>query len=411
MVLTPEAISAQLWSGPGAGSFYASAAALTEMAAKLTDIMDGQEAIAGVLTTAWASPTGESAIAANAPYQAWVAHAAAEMGTAATQISAAAVAFDAAQALTPTPAEFAQNDLQYVVLVSTNILGQNWPAIIYNRIEYAEYCIRAWTAMSFYTAESAGTVGAIQPLTPPPFSATLAPTNPSIAAGLAGSQSIRAALPAGAPMPMSPAAPAVNAALQPAGALASLQPGNVLSQPTNALLSGGSELAQAPSAMTSGLTGLGSQTAGAGGTGGPGADGASWIGRAPAAGGTVAAALSGGGAGLSGIGAAVPAGMRGPVSWSSTANAASPAPNPDADPVVVSRVAEARAAAVTPATTAGMGAPGAAMQPPAQQASEPARERERDGTLAAAVLYRPPTELPVVTGVAGARFVAGEEER
>jgi hypothetical protein len=74
---------------------------------------------------------------------------------------------------------------------------------------------------------------------------------------------------------------------------------------------------------------------------------------------------------------------------------------------VVSRVAEARAASATPATSAGMGAPGAM----APQASASARERERDGTLAApAVLYRPPRDLAVVTGVAGAQFVAGEED-
>lgn len=411
MVLTPEAISAQLWGGPGATSFHASAAALTEMATKLAAIMDGQQATAGVLSTAWASPTGESAIAANAPYQAWMTQAAAQMGVAATQISMAGLAFDAAQALTPTPGEFAQNNVEYAWLTATNLLGQNWPFIFVNRLQYAEYSIRAWTAMGFYTAESAGTVGTIQPLAPPPFSATLAPSNPSIAAGLAGSQSIRA-LTAGGPTPMIPAAPPVGAALQPVGALTSVlsQPGNLLSQPANALMSSGGELAQAPSAMTSGLAGLGSQTAGAGGTGGAGADGGSWIGATSAAGGTVAASLSGGGAGLSGIGGAVPAAMRGPVSWSSTTNAANPTPNPDGDGVVVSRVAEARAASAAPATSAGMGAPGATM-PPAQQASGPVRERERDGTLAAtAVLYRPPTEMPVVTGAAGARFVAGEED-
>jgi hypothetical protein len=98
--------------------------------------------------------------------------------------------------------------------------------------------------------------------------------------------------------------------------------------------------------------------------------------------------------------------IRGPVSWASTAEAN---PTTDPDEAVVSRIAEARAASATPATSAGMGAPGA-MVPPGQQASE--RERERDDKLAAAaVLYRPPTDMPVVTGAAGAQFVAGEEGR
>jgi hypothetical protein len=50
------------------------------------------------------------------------------------------------------------------------------------------------------------------------------------------------------------------------------------------------------------------------------------------------------------------------------------------------------------------------MAPPAQQGSSSQRERERNGTLAAAVLYRPPGNMPVVTGAAGAQFVAGEED-
>ena len=402
-----ETISHELWSGPGASSFYAASAALTSVVTQISSILDGQQANAGVLLTAWASPTGEKAIEADSPYGAWLTEAAAQITYAATQIQAAGTAFETAKNMTPTPSQFWWNNLEYGVLMATNILGQNWPFIIVNRVEHTTYTVMAVTAMSSYTLESAATVGTIQPLAAPPVSATPLPADPSISAGLAGLQPIGQAV-SGAVNAVAPSA--AGAALQPVSATAPL-----LSQPTSAL----SQLTQAPTAMTSGLTGLpsmaspmtsgfGSQSADGTGVTGAGADSGGWFGAMPASGGTVAAALSGGGAGLSGLGGTA-APMRGPVSWASTTNTAKPAAGADADEVIVSRIAEARAASATPATSASMGAPGT-MMPPAQQASASARERGQNSTLsAAAVLYRPPLKMPVVTGAAGAQFVAGEE--
>jgi PPE-repeat protein len=406
-----ETISTWLWGGPpdGAASFYSAATALNGVVTQISNILGGQQANNGVLLTAWASPTGEKAVSANSPYGAWLSEAAAQIETAATQIQAAGAAFDFAKGMTPTPAQFAANNVQFAVLMATNILGQNWPAIIANRVEYATYTMQAVTAYSFYSTESTGTVGALQPLAAPPVSATPGALSPSISAGLAGQQPFGQATPGTAALPSvgSAVAPAVSAGLQPLSATSSL-----LSQPAEALATSGGELAQAPSAMTSGLGGLPSAMSSglgspAAASGSAGADPAGWYG-APGAGGTVAAALSGGAAGLSGLGGAV-APMRGPVSWASTDNADAANPTQEADEVAVSRIAEARGASATPATSAGMGAPGAMMPP--GQASGSERERERDDTLAsAAVLYRPPRNMPVVTGAAGAQFVAGEED-
>jgi PPE-repeat protein len=408
-----ETISHWLWSGPGASSFHSAAAALMNVAGQISAILGGQQANAGVLLTAWASPTGEKAVSANSPYGAWLADAQTQIETAAILIQAAGTAFESAKAMTPTPPQFAENNAEFAVLVATNILGQNWPFIIANRMEYAAYTTQAVTAYSMYTTESADFMGALQPLPAPPVSAIPSSVDPSIFAGLAGQQ------PFGQVMQGMAALPSVgSAAAQPVSALSQL-----VSQPSNAVAASAGQLAEAPSSMTPGLgalpsmasapmtSGLGAPTAGSGGLAGTGADSGGWFGGMPAAGGTVAAALSGGGAGVSGLGgAAALAPMRGPVSWASTANAANPTAGQDADEVVVSRVAEARAASAMPATSTGMGAPGA-MAPPAQQASASARERGRDGTLAApVVLYRPPRNMPVVTGAAGAQFVAGEED-
>jgi hypothetical protein len=400
-----EMISAQLWGGPGASSFYSAAAALTNVVTQISNILAGQQANAGVLLTAWASPTGEKAVSANSPYGAWLTEAESQIAAAATQIQAAGAAFDMAQKMTPTPAQFAANNLQYAVLMATNILGQNWPAIIANRVEYAVYTIQAVSAMSFYTTESAGTVWALQPLPAPPVAAIPGSVDPSTSAGLAGQAPLQQAMQGGAATALPSVGSAAPAAVSATAPLVS----QLLSQPGSALMSSGGELAQAPASMTSGLAGMpamASPAAGSGGLGNAGANSGSWLGATPAAAGTVAAALSGGGAGLSGLGGTALAPIRGPVSWASTAEAN---PTTDPDEAVVSRIAEARAASATPATSAGMGAPGA-MVPPGQQASE--RERERDDKLAAAaVLYRPPTDMPVVTGAAGAQFVAGEEGR
>jgi PPE-repeat protein len=407
-----ETISHEFWSGPGATSFYSAAAALTGVATQVSNVLDGQQANAGAILTAWAAPTGERAISANSPYEAWLASAVEQLQMAATQIEAAGSAFEFAKAMTPTPAQFAWNNGMFMFLVATNLLGQNTPAIIENRFEYAMMTISAVGAMSFYSAESAATVGAIEPLAAAPMSASLVPADPSLATGLAGTpigQAATVARSAGA------AAKSAGAAAKSVSAAAP-----VASQLGNTLTASDSQLAQAPTTMTSGLgalqemaqapmtSGLGSQAADASAGTGAGADSGSWLGAGPATGATVAAALSGGGADLSGLGGATSAPVRGPVSWASTTNAANPA-GVDAEEVAVSRVAEARSASAMPGTSPGMGSPGA-MMPPAQQSSALARERGQSGALGAAgVLYRAPRNLPVVTGVAGAQFVTGEE--
>ena len=279
----------------------------------------------------------------------------------------------------------------------------------------------AVAAMAFYKTESRRTVGAIEPLAAAPMSASLVPADPSIAAGLAGTP-IGSAVSGAVSGAVATAARSAGAAAKSAGAAAKSvgAAAPVASQVGNALTASDSQLAQAPTAMTSGLgalqemaqapmtSGLGSQAADAPAGTGARADSGSWLGAGPASGATVAAALSGGGADLSGLGGTTLAPVRGPVSWASTTNAANPA-GVDAEEVAVSRFAEARSVSATPGASPGMGSPGA-MMPPAQPSSASARERGQSGALGATgVLYRATRNLPVVTGVAGAQFVTGEE--
>ena len=69
-----------------------------------------------------------------------------------------------------------------------------------------------------------------------------------------------------------------------------------------------------------------------------------------------------------------------------------------------------------PATSGGMGSPGAMMAPMAAGAGRESNNSEErrettDTLLLAAQFYRPPEDLPVVTGGAGAQFVTREEGR
>jgi PPE-repeat protein len=517
-----ETISTWLWSGPGSSTFHSAATALQDMVTQITGVLGGNQVNGTALFASWASPTGEKAVSANAPYQAWLTNAGQQIATAATQIHAAGAAFDAAKQMTPTPAQFAMNNAQFAMLVATNILGQNTPAIIANRVEYAMYTTMAVSAYHLYSAESASTAGALQPLSPPPTSATPAPPgvggamapppgpnihtlamqnsffslptgNPAgqAAPGMGNVPpplSSMAASPLSSPASSAVSSPAVSALSSPAGGALSSSAGGALSAPMGGALSApmsalsaqsgnassaqsgdvssaqsgnasssgngsaagnasssvgngsssvgnalsspmgntlssslGNALSSQPTSLLSTLSAvpsmaamapmmassaLTSPTTGTGHVGSAGANLGNWLGRVdPAGGGTVAAALSGGGgAGVSGFGGlAPPAPMRGPVSWAS-----GPSAEPYVDGDVVSRFAEANARLATPAAAAGMGVPGMMMPP--QSAS--GREREDDGALAtAAVLYRQSRDMPVVTGAAGAQFVAGEEGR
>jgi PPE-repeat protein len=417
-MLIGETISSQLWSGPGAGSFFSAAAELTNVAEQISNILDGQQANAGAVLTAWAAPTGERAVSANSPYEAWLAGAMEQIQTAASQIEAAGYAFEHARAMTPTPAQFALNDAEFVGLLPWSWVPGVLPVIIHNRMDYSAMTHQAVTAMAHYTTESAATIGAIEPLSAAPTPASFVPADPSIASGVAGTP-IGPAVSGALSSAVAAAARSSGAAAKSAGAAAPVV-SQVASQAGSLLTASDSELAQAPTAMTSGLgalqgmaqapmmSGLGSQAANASAGTGAGADSDSWLSGGPASGATVAAALSGGGGDLGGLGGATLAPVRGPVSWASTTNAANPAAV-DAEEVSVSRFAEARAGSAMPGAAPGMGSPGA-MMPPAQQSSASARERGQSGALGAAgVLYRPPRNLPVVTGAAGTQFATGEE--
>lgn len=404
-----EVISGWLYGGPpdGASSFFAAAGELQNVVGQIVGILDGQQANSAALLDAWASPTGADAVAANVPYAGWLVHQAGQIKAAATQIHTTGAAFDAAKAVTRSPGEFAILNATCLAMMAINplVLGALTHAIAMNRAVHTAWTHTAVTSYAHYTSASTAMHGAMVPLTAPPSSTVRGEQGAQMlmSSGL-GAQAAQG-LAASPLSSVGTVGSSVGSAVQPLSSATSL-----LSQPTSALTSSGSEFAQAPAAASSlssmpmtSMPMTGSPTAGSGNAG---ADSGNWW-AASGGGGTVAAAFSGGGAGFGGMGGlgsvATLARVQGPGSWGSV-NAATP----EANQVVMSRLDAVRPASSMPATAGGMGAPGA-MPPAARQASS---ERERgfnEALATAAVLYRPPKDMPVVTGAVGAQFMAREE--
>ncbi|SRX93933.1 PPE family protein PPE43 [Mycobacterium tuberculosis H37Rv] [Mycobacterium shimoidei] len=182
--LPPEINSARMYAGPGAGPMMAAAAAWNNVGAELaTAAASYQSVIAALTGEQWLGPASAAMAAAAAPYVAWMNATAAAAEQAAAQAMASAAAYQAAFAMTVPPPVIAANRAQLAMLVATNFLGQNTPAIAANEALYAEMWAQDAAAMYGYAGASA-TAGVLQPLNAP---AQI--TNPAAAAGQAAAVS------------------------------------------------------------------------------------------------------------------------------------------------------------------------------------------------------------------------------
>lgn len=395
----PEVNSAGFWLGPGAETMMAGAAQLDAIAAALVAMLGGHEAVATALGAAWPDPTGSLAVLSNVPNLLWQAQAAAHLTASSALIQETAAAFETLKAATPNPGEIAENQAENVSLNASNILGLLTPLIMLNRAVYGAYWLTAASNKYAYAAASATGVQAIPPMPPPTPSATPV-ASPSAAIQTPGDNS------------------ANELASSPTSALQSLMP--ALSQVGSlgsSMGGGGGGMSSLASLPQQALTPMLSMASGMGsmGSGSDGLDGAmagSWLTAPTGGGGAVAANLSAGGGGGGGFGGLGSTALRGPVSWaSSTVTSSSPA----TEATQVSRLAEARAAAAAPGTSAGMGGSGAMMGPMMagshndQDKAQEGKTRTTNTPLSAvATLYREPTGIPVITGSGGANFHLGE---
>lgn len=165
--LPPEVNSARMYSGAGSGPMLAAASAWNGLAAELRATALAYDSVLSALTgEEWFGPASASMAAAAMPYVAWTSATAAQAEQTAAQAEAAAGAYEAAFAATVPPPLIAANRAQLAVLVATNILGQNAPAIAATEALYLEMWAQDAAAMYGYAASSA-VAAALSPFAEP----------------------------------------------------------------------------------------------------------------------------------------------------------------------------------------------------------------------------------------------------
>jgi PPE-repeat protein len=175
----PEINSGLMYIGPGSGPMLAAAAAWDGLADRLYATAISYASVISDLTSSWFGPSSGTMSSAAAPYVSWITATAALAEQTAAQAKAAVAAYEAAFAMTVPPAEIASNRALLLMLVATNLLGQNTPAIAATEAQYAEMWAQDAAAMDGYS--TAATAAA----TLAPFTTPLETTNPAGLAGLA----------------------------------------------------------------------------------------------------------------------------------------------------------------------------------------------------------------------------------
>src|SRR6201994_1991977 len=165
--LPPEINSTRMYAGPGPGSMLTAAAAWQSLADELTSAAASYGSVVSSLTSGpWTGPSAASLAAAVAPYVTWLGATGERAEQPAAQASAAASAYETAFAATVPPPIVAANRSLLAMLVATNFLGQNTPAIAATEAHYGEMWAQDAAAMYGYAGASA-TAGTLVPLSDP----------------------------------------------------------------------------------------------------------------------------------------------------------------------------------------------------------------------------------------------------
>jgi PPE-repeat protein len=164
----PEINSARMYFGPGSAPLMSAAAAWDGLADELRSTAFTYQAVILELTNdGWLGPASASMAAAVAPYVTWMSVTGVQAEQTAANAAAAAGAFEAAFAMTVPPAEVAANRAELMLLIATNFLGMNTPAIAATEAQYGEMWAQDAAAMYGYAASSA-VASVLKPFTQPP---------------------------------------------------------------------------------------------------------------------------------------------------------------------------------------------------------------------------------------------------
>jgi PPE-repeat protein len=170
--LPPEVNSGLMYAGPGSGPMIAAAASWDRLATEVSSAASDYGSLVSSLTSGpWRGPASASMAAAAAPYVSWMSATGAQAEQAAGQAKAAAGAYETAFGLTVPPSVIAANRTLLASLISTNILGQNTPAIAATETHYAEMWAQDAAAMYGYAGSSAA-ASTLTPFAEPPVTTT-----------------------------------------------------------------------------------------------------------------------------------------------------------------------------------------------------------------------------------------------
>ncbi len=170
--LPPEVNSGLMYAGPGSGPIIAAAASWDSLATEVYSAAhDYGSVISGLTSGPWRGPASASMVAAAAPYLSWMNATGAQAEQAANQAKAAASAYETAFTATVPPPVIVANRTLLASLVSTNILGQNTPAIAATEAHYAEMWAQDASAMYGYAGSSVA-ASTLAPFAEPPATTT-----------------------------------------------------------------------------------------------------------------------------------------------------------------------------------------------------------------------------------------------
>jgi PPE-repeat protein len=166
-IYPPEINSGRMYTGPGSGPMVAAAQAWGSLADELYTAASAYQSVVSELTSgSWSGPSSTAMTAAGATYVEWLSATAAQAEETAAQARAAAAGYEAAFAMTVPPPEIAANRSLLAMLVATNFLGINTPAIAATEAQYAEMWAQDTVAMYGYAGSSAAAT-ALTPFTSP----------------------------------------------------------------------------------------------------------------------------------------------------------------------------------------------------------------------------------------------------
>jgi PPE-repeat protein len=163
----PEINSALIYSGAGVGPLTAASSAFSTLSSELSSNAASYDSVISQLAgSEWTGPSSEAMAAAAQPYVAWLSTTSGQLQEAATQAIASAAAYETAFAASIPPPVIAANRATLAVLVATNFLGINTPAIAANEALYGEFWAQDAAAMYGYAGASAA-AATLSPLNPP----------------------------------------------------------------------------------------------------------------------------------------------------------------------------------------------------------------------------------------------------